>query len=327
MCAKGARSLTAAKLAERLGFNPALYNLDGGTSGWVKAGFRSSTAELLDREHPGVARGACVVPPIAARASACTALRLARGAAVTRCPVWPCARSAPSPSFPCSPLRAPAAPRLPRPRRLPCPPALGGREHGARRALGTRDGPATPGLGRAQQRAREGPPRRARPVLAGARRLPGSRARGPGDLDLSPGVEAQKRAAYRTAIVELQKRRETEKDPAVAEDLQILLDAADRAVRSSELEEKHSVTYVNVTGLVFEGISNSAGRPGTAGAALRPARASGAMPASSRATCPSPSRRMARLLQDLEKPGLLAPPRMEIERHPRHERPCAGGHR
>lgn len=37
VCAKGARSLTAAKLAERLGFNQ-LYNLDGGTSGWIKAG-------------------------------------------------------------------------------------------------------------------------------------------------------------------------------------------------------------------------------------------------------------------------------------------------
>ncbi|WP_437313588.1 rhodanese-like domain-containing protein [Sorangium sp. So ce385] len=31
------RTLTAAKLAERLGFSQ-LYNLDGGTSGWVKAG-------------------------------------------------------------------------------------------------------------------------------------------------------------------------------------------------------------------------------------------------------------------------------------------------
>jgi len=37
VCAKGMRSLTAAKLAERLGLSR-LYNLDGGTSGWVKAG-------------------------------------------------------------------------------------------------------------------------------------------------------------------------------------------------------------------------------------------------------------------------------------------------
>ena len=38
VCAKGVRSLTAAKLAERLGFSK-LYNLEGGTAGWAKAGF------------------------------------------------------------------------------------------------------------------------------------------------------------------------------------------------------------------------------------------------------------------------------------------------
>jgi len=37
VCAKGARSLTAAKIAARLGFSK-LYNLDGGTASWVKAG-------------------------------------------------------------------------------------------------------------------------------------------------------------------------------------------------------------------------------------------------------------------------------------------------
>jgi rhodanese-related sulfurtransferase len=37
VCAKGVRSLTAAKLAERLGFSR-LYNLEGGTAGWARAG-------------------------------------------------------------------------------------------------------------------------------------------------------------------------------------------------------------------------------------------------------------------------------------------------
>jgi rhodanese-related sulfurtransferase len=37
VCAKGVRSLAAAKLAERLGFSH-LYSLDGGTSNWVRAG-------------------------------------------------------------------------------------------------------------------------------------------------------------------------------------------------------------------------------------------------------------------------------------------------
>jgi len=38
VCAKGVRSLTAAKLAERLGYEK-VSNLDGGTSAWTKAGF------------------------------------------------------------------------------------------------------------------------------------------------------------------------------------------------------------------------------------------------------------------------------------------------
>lgn len=37
VCAKGLRSLTAAKLAERLGFSK-VFSLDGGTSNWARAG-------------------------------------------------------------------------------------------------------------------------------------------------------------------------------------------------------------------------------------------------------------------------------------------------
>jgi rhodanese-related sulfurtransferase len=37
VCAKGARSLTAAKMAERLGF-ARLYSLEGGTKEWARAG-------------------------------------------------------------------------------------------------------------------------------------------------------------------------------------------------------------------------------------------------------------------------------------------------
>jgi rhodanese-related sulfurtransferase len=37
VCAKGMRSLTAAKLAERFGYTE-VYNLDGGTAAWAKSG-------------------------------------------------------------------------------------------------------------------------------------------------------------------------------------------------------------------------------------------------------------------------------------------------
>ncbi|WP_437923002.1 DUF885 domain-containing protein [Sorangium sp. So ce291] len=133
--------------------------------------------------------------------------------------------------------------------------------------------------------------------------------------DLSPGVDARERAAYRAAIVELQKRRESEKDPAVAEDLQILLDAADRAVRGSELDEKHRVRYVHATGLVFEGILSLLDdrvAPSRRAAALtRLRRYAGMEPGHA----PIAEQARARLAQELGKPGLLAPSRMEIERH------------
>jgi len=44
VCAKGVRSLTAAKLAERFGFAQ-LYSLGGGTREWARAGFELVTAQ------------------------------------------------------------------------------------------------------------------------------------------------------------------------------------------------------------------------------------------------------------------------------------------
>lgn len=37
ICARGSRSLTAAKLAERLGYET-IYNVEGGTAAWARAG-------------------------------------------------------------------------------------------------------------------------------------------------------------------------------------------------------------------------------------------------------------------------------------------------
>ena len=38
VCARGVRSLTAAKLADRLGYTT-VYSLEGGTTAWVQAGY------------------------------------------------------------------------------------------------------------------------------------------------------------------------------------------------------------------------------------------------------------------------------------------------
>ncbi|AUX23810.1 hypothetical protein SOCEGT47_043400 [Sorangium cellulosum] len=133
--------------------------------------------------------------------------------------------------------------------------------------------------------------------------------------DLSPGAPARERAAYRAAIAELEERRAAEEDPAVLEDLQILIDAADRAVRGSELDERHRVPYVHATGLVFEGIAillDDRVAPSRRAAALTRLRRYAGMEAGYE---PIAERARARLIEGLEKPGLLAPSRMEIERH------------
>jgi rhodanese-related sulfurtransferase len=45
ICARGVRSLTAAKLAERLGYST-IYNLDGGTSAWSRSGMQLSVEAI-----------------------------------------------------------------------------------------------------------------------------------------------------------------------------------------------------------------------------------------------------------------------------------------
>jgi rhodanese-related sulfurtransferase len=46
ICAKGVRSMTAAKLAERLGYT-SLYNLEGGTKEWARLGLPIVVDEKL----------------------------------------------------------------------------------------------------------------------------------------------------------------------------------------------------------------------------------------------------------------------------------------
>lgn len=73
-------------------------------------------------------------------------------------------------------------------------------------------------------------------------------------LDLSPGFAERSKAATREAAAELRRRLATEKDPAVRQDLQILIDAAEDNVRGAEMEEKYFLPYFNMTQLVFGGL-------------------------------------------------------------------------
>ncbi len=70
------------------------------------------------------------------------------------------------------------------------------------------------------------------------------------------------RADLKAAIGELQSRLASEKDPLVRQDLQILIDSADRDVRQSEINERHMLPYIDTAALVYSGISTLLRGPG-----------------------------------------------------------------
>ncbi|TMA27092.1 MAG: DUF885 domain-containing protein [Deltaproteobacteria bacterium] len=67
--------------------------------------------------------------------------------------------------------------------------------------------------------------------------------------DFTPGHRQRQRQALREALARLQQKKE--EDPMVAEDLEILVAAAKRQIRGSELSEKYEVPYTNLPRLVF----------------------------------------------------------------------------
>jgi uncharacterized protein (DUF885 family) len=69
--------------------------------------------------------------------------------------------------------------------------------------------------------------------------------------DFAPGHVKRQREATRVVQAELEKRLAVEKDPLVAQDLQILIDAARRQQKGSELSEKLEVPYYSLPRLVF----------------------------------------------------------------------------
>lgn len=130
--------------------------------------------------------------------------------------------------------------------------------------------------------------------------------------DFSPGHNQRLRDALRGAQAELEKRLAAEQDQHVAEDLQILIDAAKREIEGSELQERLEVPYFNLAQLMF-GATRFLLEPQVA-AERRPAALvrmrkylglEGGGPSVVQAA-------MAEAREGLKK-GLLAPPRLKVE--------------
>ena len=73
-------------------------------------------------------------------------------------------------------------------------------------------------------------------------------------FDLKAGFIERERAATEQAVGELEKRLAGEQDPAVKQDLEILIDAARRDMRGTDLELKYQMPYFSVSHVVFMGL-------------------------------------------------------------------------
>ncbi|MCA1825740.1 MAG: DUF885 domain-containing protein [Myxococcales bacterium] len=69
--------------------------------------------------------------------------------------------------------------------------------------------------------------------------------------DFAPGHRERVREATKQALAELERRQAAERDPLVGQDLSILIDAAERNVKGSELRERLEVPYYSLPRLVF----------------------------------------------------------------------------
>jgi hypothetical protein len=131
---------------------------------------------------------------------------------------------------------------------------------------------------------------------------------------MAPDMPARARADLKAASKELQSRLASEQDPPVRQDLQILIASADLGARQSEINERHMLTYFNVAGLVYSGVSGllqdqvaEARRPA---ALVRLRKYTGLEPGYTPISLQAEERFRARL----KTPGLVGPPKAAVEK-------------
>lgn len=130
--------------------------------------------------------------------------------------------------------------------------------------------------------------------------------------DFTPGHRARLREAFEKAAAELRNRQNSEPDEFVAQDLAILVDAADRQARGIELQERLEVPYASLPRLIFGSLRllldeqvASERRPA---ALVRVRKYAGLEPG----TTPVAQLAQAETREGMAK-GLLPPSRIEVE--------------
>jgi hypothetical protein len=133
-------------------------------------------------------------------------------------------------------------------------------------------------------------------------------------LSLPLDRTAQQVAARRGAIAELEKRRAAESDRAVAQDLDILLQAARDGIEAMEVDEKTFLPVFDVSQTAYQGIKalldDRVAKERHPAALVRLRKYAGLEPGST----PLATQAEAVLRARLSEPGLRAPVRGELER-------------
>jgi hypothetical protein len=73
-------------------------------------------------------------------------------------------------------------------------------------------------------------------------------------LDLKPGYVGRQLEMTRKGVETLRQRLEAESDPAIKQDLEILIDAAERHIEGTELAERLVLPFFSVTSTVYRGL-------------------------------------------------------------------------
>ena len=73
-------------------------------------------------------------------------------------------------------------------------------------------------------------------------------------IDFRPGFYERSRSASEAALAELRERLATESDARVRQDLEIMIQATENRLRSSQLRREHLLPYFNVSQTVFQGV-------------------------------------------------------------------------
>jgi hypothetical protein len=133
-------------------------------------------------------------------------------------------------------------------------------------------------------------------------------------IDLGPRFVERRIEAYTAVLTELNKRLAAETDPHIREDLEITIRASQLTIRGLELSRKYHLPYLNVGRLVFGGIH--ALLEDRVAAERRPAAVVRLRRYAGLEEGYTPVTVLAERLthERLNTPGLLGPPRLEVEK-------------